>query len=324
MRDVSKPRCALLFPGALGDFICLLPALGAVTRKAHIDVFAKSEFADIAPQGVTVSALERYEINRLFAGAGLEARVREFFARYETVYSWFGSREAVFVQALRGAARNARLFPFRGAAASMHQIDYYLSCLELSATDADLPKIPLRTEAFSWSRDFWDFWALDDRAVLVVAPGSGAREKNWPAEYFAALGRWWCERTRGKVVVLLGPVEDERGGFESLVEEFITARKLDLAQVAALLARANLFVGNDSGTTHLAAAVGTPTVALFGPSEARNWAPRGDKVLVLRRGIGCSPCAVELMRKCQHRECLTELFPEELIAELARFVGSAP
>jgi ADP-heptose:LPS heptosyltransferase len=118
------------------------------------------------------------------------------------------------------------------------------------------------------------------------------------------------------VIVLLVPAEPERGGFDTLAVDFISARNLTLAQVAALLIRADLYLGNDSGITHLAGAVGAQTVALFGPSDARRWAPRGVKVSLLSLGVACSPCDVGVMKSCPHRKCLTEFFSAKVIGEL--------
>jgi ADP-heptose:LPS heptosyltransferase len=325
MTDGNKPRSAVLFPGALGDFICLLPALQALARTTRVEIFAKTEFAEIVPQDIPIRALERYEINRLFvAGGSLERRVRDFFSPYHSVYSWMGSRQPVFAGELGAAAPGGvRLFAFRAADSALHQADYYLACLGFCPSDCGALIIPLHPEARGWSQKFWDRHALNKRAALVMAPGSGAREKNWPATYFAAVARWWRERTGGEVVILLGPVEEERGGFEALADNFITARNLNLAEVAALLSRADIYLGNDSGTTHLAAALGTPTVALFGPSDARTWAPRGAKVSVLSLGVVCSPCAHEVMTRCPHRQCLMDFFPEKIVNELEHFVETA-
>jgi heptosyltransferase III len=318
MTDPIKPRIAVLFPGALGDFICLIPALHALAESAQLDVFAKTEFADIVPRYIPVGTLERYEINRLFvAGGAFEGRVRDFFSPYERIYSWMGSGLPVFAEGLGVvAAGRSRLFPFRDASSTSHQADYYLSCLGFPPNHCGVVNIPLRPEALKWREEFWDRHALKEKAVLVLAPGSGAREKNWPATYFAAVARWWHGRTGGAVIVLLGPAEQERGGLDVLAVDFISARNLNLAQVAALLSRGDLYFGNDSGITHLAAAVGAPTVALFGPSDARRWAPRGLNVRLLSLEVACSPCDLEVMKSCPHRKCLTEFFPDKLIGEL--------
>jgi heptosyltransferase-2 len=323
MTNLKKPRIAVLFPGALGDFVCLIPVLHALADNAQLDVFANSEFADIVPRDIRVGALERYEINRLFVpGGALERRVRDFFSPYQRVYSWMGSGQPVFAGQLAAAAPGrVRLFAFRVVNSTAHQTDYYLSCLGFFQNPSGTLNIPLSVEALQWREEFWDRHALAEKSVLVLAPGSGAREKNWPAAYFATIARWWRERKGGAVIVLLGAAELERGGFDALAVDFISARNLRLAQVAALLFRADLYFGNDSGITHLAAAVGAPTVALFGPSDARRWAPRGAKVSLLRLGIACSPCELAVMKSCPHRKCLSEFFPEKVIGKLKPLVA---
>jgi ADP-heptose:LPS heptosyltransferase len=314
-------RIAVLFPGALGDFICLLPALQVLAEGAQVEIFTKTAFAAIVPRHIRVRALERYEINRLFVtGAACEQRVGDFFSPYRHVYSWMGSNQPVFRRELRALAPGrVRLFAFRGAEAAMHQSEYYLSCLETSRKTCPAVTIPLQPDALRWRTEFQRRHALQDKALLVMAPGSGAREKNWPADYFFTVGRWWRERTGGAAIVLFGPVEEERGGFGAAGEKFITARSLSLAQVAALLSGCDLYMGNDSGITHLAAGLGVPTVALFGPSDPRHWAPRGAKVLVLRRRLACSPCAIEAMKACAHRRCLHHLAPSRIIDALEKF-----
>jgi ADP-heptose:LPS heptosyltransferase len=318
MAGIDNRRVAVFFPGALGDFICLLPALHALAERAHLEIFAKTQFADIMPENIKVGALERYEINRLFvAGAAFEQRVRDFFSSYERVYSWMGSSQPVFSSEIRAVApERVRLFAFRGVDPAIHQSDYYLSCLELSGNQLPAVHIALQPVALNWLGEFCRLHALKEKALLVMAPGSGAGEKNWPAAYFATVGRWWRERTGGAVIILLGPVEKERGGFDMLTGEFIAAQDLSLAQVAALLARSDLYCGNDSGITHLCAALGATTMAVFGPSDPRIWAPRGPKVTLLRLGVACSPCDMNVMKICPHHQCLNDFSPLKVIEEL--------
>jgi hypothetical protein len=284
-----------------------------------VEVFAKPEFSDIVPRNIRVGALERYEINRLFvAGAAVERRLRDFFSAYEEIYSWMASSQPIFSGELCAAAPGrARLFAFRSADPATHQADYYLSCLGLSRDRFPTVTVPLWPEAVSCNEALWQRHTLHDKPVLVMAPGSGAREKNWPAVHFAAVGRWWREHG-GEVIVLFGPVEGERGGFDDLAEEFIAARDLNLAQVAALLSRCNVYLGNDSGVTHLAGVLGVRTVAVFGPSDPRAWAPRGPKVSLLGRRMACAPCDMEAMKLCAQRRCLNDFSPSKVIRELEK------
>jgi ADP-heptose:LPS heptosyltransferase len=181
----------------------------------------------------------------------------------------------------------------------------------------------LRPEAVAWCGEFCSTDELCHQSLLVIAPGSGAREKNWPEDFFFAIVKWWREAVNGVAVLLTGPVEEERGGLERLQNSCVVARDLTLSQAAALLARSDLYLGNDSGITHLAAAAGARTIALFGPSNARQWAPRGKRVTIVSRKIECSPCQIAQMKNCPHRACLTELHPTNVINAMATVPGTS-
>jgi ADP-heptose:LPS heptosyltransferase len=314
----SIRRTCVIFPGALGDFICFLPALQALAHTVAVDLFARSEFAEIAPKGVIVGAIDRPEITRLFRPESIaDNELQKFFDNYDAVYSWFASRDENFVLRLLALTDGgARVFPFRAVSNQAHQTDHYLGCLNAPAGTPREPVIQLRAEAVAWADSFWSQHALRRRPVMVIAPGSGAREKNWPSEFFLAVIHWWKEAIDGMVLLLSGPVEQDRGGIEPLQSSCIVAGDLNLSRVAALLARSDLFLGNDSGVSHLCAALGVRTAVVFGPSDPVQWAPRGRRVTVLRRGIECSPCHELIMKRCPHRACLSELHPAQIIATL--------
>lgn len=119
-------------------------------------------------------------------------------------------------------------------------------------------------------------------APVVLAPGSGGRAKCWPRERWLALAADLAAAGRA-FAVLVGPVEAERDDPRAwpwpAPADFLA--DLALPAVASQLQSAAAFVGNDSGTTHLAAMLGAPTVALFGPTDPRVWAPSGPRVAVL-------------------------------------------
>jgi ADP-heptose:LPS heptosyltransferase len=320
MLDAPRRRVLVIFPGALGDFICFLPVLATLGEDSCVDLLARAEFADLVPPGIKVSSLERYEVRRLFVdGAEHDERVRGFLASYAAVYSWMGSQASEFVRQLESVSPGRTcVFPFRPGGQRIHQRDYYLACLSTPRRDSPLPAIALRGQAIEWCDNFWRHNSLEGKAVLTLSPGSGAAEKNWPVHFYRVVAEWWQCTTRGAVVALTGPVEEERGGFEILSDGCKTARDLSLAQAAALLSRSDVFLGNDSGITHLAAAIGVRTIALFGPSNALEWAPLGPKVTVLSRNVACSPCEDAAMKVCFHRRCLAAFYPTEVIGEMER------
>lgn len=317
MSDASEQRALVLFPGALGDFVCFLPALRQLAQAVSVDLFARSDFADLVPKSVRVFSLERYEISRLFiCGAAEEDRLGVFISRYGAVYSWMGSGQQQFVRQLQDLCRGrAHIFPFQPELPGRHQSEYYLTCINCS--DPPLPQISLKPQAVAWSAAYWAQHSLEGFQVLIVAPGSGAKAKNWSLSSFADVIEWWRDQIGGKTVVVLGPVEDERSRLEPiLLPGCKMVSGLTLAELAAVLSRSDLYLGNDSGVTHMAAALGTPTVALFGPSDAQRWRPQGKRVRVLKHEIECAPCSDTAMKSCGHRSCLGALKPFEVIGEL--------
>lgn len=134
------------------------------------------------------------------------------------------------------------------------------------------------------------------RRFAAFHVGTGNAIKRWMPERFAWVGRELARRARLPVAVLAGPGEEALG--DPIVRALPKASCLDLRgrlgvfELAAVLERAALFVGNDGGPGHLAAAVGTPAVIVFsGTNEAAEWAPAGAKVRVLEHRVPCKPCA---------------------------------
>jgi ADP-heptose:LPS heptosyltransferase len=150
--------------------------------------------------------------------------------------------------------------------------------------------------------------------ALGLAPSCARGEvKRWPAAGYGELARRM--RTRGlEVVVVIGPGEESLGrevaaaAGEALP---VVGGDSDVAGLAGVLARLALLVCNDSGPMHVAAAVGTPTVALFGPTDPRRTGPLSERRLVLSRGLDCAPCRA---RCCPvgNALCLRELSVERV------------
>ncbi|MGH7773884.1 MAG: glycosyltransferase family 9 protein [Candidatus Binatia bacterium] len=320
-RSIPKKNLAI-FPGALGDFICFLPALEKIARVGGLDLLARTEYGDLLPQTITTRSVERYEISRLFVpGTEGDERLKSFYRSYAFIYSWMGSSQPDFVKNLKILSGNRlRIFPFRSSNSRLPMVDYYLSCLGEGHPREIFPDIPLRSDALSWIQGLWRQSGLQERRILVLAPGSGAAEKNWPIQFYKVVAEWW-EKRFGKVIVLLGPIEEERGESGNHWDHALVLCGLELAKVAALLPQCDLYLGNDSGVTHLAAALGVETVALFGPTDPAQWAPRGKRVTVVSRNVECSPCIHSVMKACPHRKCLTTLNPVDVIGKLEEVWG---
>jgi ADP-heptose:LPS heptosyltransferase len=133
--------------------------------------------------------------------------------------------------------------------------------------------------------------AKPDAPQVLLFPGSGGLRKCWPSDHYADLGRRLTSRGLD-VAVVLGPVELDRGPGP---ERFTGLRVFEapgLAETAALCAGAEIVVGNDAGTTHLAAAVGARGLVLFGPTDPVRWRPLGDRFSVLGPDLSALTVAV--------------------------------
>jgi heptosyltransferase-2 len=144
------------------------------------------------------------------------------------------------------------------------------------------PKPRVYTDAAA-AEAFWHTARLPAAGVLGLHPGSGGAHKLWPLAGWQAVLAWAAQQSVS-CLVISGPAEAER--VPTLLQDpslppWPCVRQMPLPQVAALLARCQMVLGHDSGVTHLAAAVGTTTLALFGPTDPCMWGPRSQRACVL-------------------------------------------
>jgi len=165
-------------------------------------------------------------------------------------------------------------------------------------------------------------WQIGPRPVFLAPGAAFGPTKLWPAERFALLADALLDRGE-KAALVIGPDEVELGRLIARRARHripLLGAELDTGKLAALLSRARLLIGNDSGPAHLAAAVGTPVVVFFGPTDPGRTAPRGAPVLVLDRYVFCSPC---YLKKCPYQhECLEEITVEMALEAAVRMLGS--
>ena len=301
---LSDPGFGILFgvrrlairPGAIGDFILSLPALERL-RSGYLEVWAASPNLPLVRFADRVRSIASTGLD-LLGVADPPARLLEELRGFDSIVSWYGANRPEFRELMLGLKLPCVFFPalppgpaptppqgsppalpaviptapLAGASppglplnplptAAVHATDFYLDQVrELSAeTGSDIPRIPCQAARADFA---------------VIHPFSGSARKNWPLEKFRQVARGlernlpvrWCA----------GPEDPPLEG---------AVRIDDLYELACWLASARLYIGNDSGITHLAAAVGTPVLALFGPTDPGVWAPRGPNVRVARWGV---------------------------------------
>jgi hypothetical protein len=255
-------------------------------------------------------SIDRREVADLFSsGAPVAEETAAVLGGFHAVYSWTGADDPNFAARLRRiSAGSVRVWPFRAMRPGEHAVDYYARCAGVIPAASMLAAINCDA---AWIAD-WQHEQVQSRSILVVHPGSGATRKNWLG--FADVCRAWQEQHGDSIALLLGPAETEgldrgTGRHTSNKDDHLNrllamngvqrVGGLSLPQVAALLRGSGRYLGNDSGISHLAAALGVPTVAVFGPSDPRTWAPRGARVAVVHAPRPCALCGPEIF--CTHR-----------------------
>ncbi len=198
----------------------------------------------------------------------------------------------------RRDAKVVNPFPPKGK----HALGHYLESLGLEG------------EPFSRTLPIPPAEGLEDRVVLH--PGSGSPKKNPPLKFYLNLYHL-LDREGFKPTFVLGVAEEnlfeELNGFEI----FFVGDVLDFAK---RLKGAKAFIGNDSGFSHLASYLGIPTIAIFGPTDPRQWKPIGPKTVVIYKKLPCSPCFPSSCQRKVEKECLKLVKEEEVLKVLLNLV----
>lgn len=287
-------------PGALGDTLLTFPALAALRRVfpgARLSAIGNAPALALARDAGLADAVFDYDLpwwTELFSEDGIRSpQGREALAGARLVVVWMGRDVEQITRNLRAlGVQELVSAPGRPSEQGQtHAADYLLDTLSPVISEPlqrrlDMTMLPVASQAQQWAEEEWMRRGLVGARVLALHPGSGGRSKCWPPERFAALaGRFIVDGWQ--TLVIEGPADGAAVAevVQALPPEHaLRLSKLSLSQLAALLARAALYVGNDSGVTHLSALVGAPTLALFGPTNPAIWSPRGPRVQVVWHG----------------------------------------
>ena len=290
----------LIHAGALGDFVLALRVVAVLRRAgaARVTVLGRPTIAALAVGRAGVDAaidIDTGGFHMLTVPAGdISSWVRECLAGVDLAVNMLpGGMQAARLRAA-GVKRIIDLDPRPIPGDARHITDQWLAHLAGQGMDTAVgpSRLTMTPVDLSDARTQWQrLLGASYSPPVVIHPGSGGRHKCWPLDRFVALAR----RVRGggrAVAFLFGHVEVERmsrADLDALRLEFPCVEDQPLERAAALLAMANPFIGNDSGVAHLAAAVGTPSVAVFGPTDARVWSPLGPRVRVVTSPNGDWP-----------------------------------
>ena len=294
MSSPGHPRLLGLRGGALGDFIVTLPVLAALRRRwpnAYIELVGYPYIAELAKIGGLVdhvASLHGAGIARFFAlRPEIPDSQRALMRSFELVFNFFHDPEETVHINLETAGAQ-QVISASPLVADLHAVDHFLKPLErLAIYEAGaIPELHLPDEDRAAGRARLESLTRGRRA-WILHPGSGSPKKNWPLGRFIDIARRLQANAGVAPVFLTG--EADAAAREGLLRNAPDIPQLDgltLREAAQVLSAAYGLLGNDSGISHLAAALGARTVALFGPSRADLWAPRGPHARVVQAPDG--------------------------------------
>lgn len=309
----------------LGDAVMSLPtlrSLRAMKPGARVAVLTKPAFADLyrgVPEVDEVILHDRGGV-RPWVRSVRDLRDRRFDVAFVLPRSFSSALLAYSARIPRrigyGGGGRRMLLTDAPEAPGGHRVLYYHHLLSaLGPPPAPRPpRLDVPPEAAAWAKE-----ALPGGPWIALNPGAtyGAA-KQWFPDRFIELGRRLAKR--GRIAVVGGPAEAELGRRVAEGTGGITlAGRTTVSQLAAALARASLLVTNDTGPMHVADAVGTPIVALFGPTDWIETPPYGRRHAIVRRDLECSPCK---RRVCPlgHHKCMKEIGVDEVWRACAEWI----
>ena len=307
-------RILLLRLERIGDLLMALPAIAdvhAAAPQAEIDLVVGSWNAELANsiRGVTrVQTLDASWLARESGGATLPSMLKTAAVwrrrRYDLAINFEPDVRSNLLLAMSGAAWAVGYRSAGGAAALDQALDYQPSAhttdnaRRLVASVLQVPSAPSATSIFeipsTKQREAEALLSRRGRPLVAIHVHGGRAVKQWEPEKFASVASELAQRREATIVLTGGP--DDRSLVRQVAGVLPASRVLDvsnltdLMSVAAVLARCDLVITGDTGPMHVAHAVGTPIVAVFGPSDPRRYAPRGPRDRVVRIDLPCAPC----------------------------------
>ncbi|MFW5868158.1 MAG: glycosyltransferase family 9 protein [Armatimonadota bacterium] len=324
-------RVLIVRMSAMGDLIQTTPlprAIKAAQPDAHVTWLAQSPFAALLEHNPHIDEIIAEPHRSLRPADLLDAWWRIKQADITVAVDPQGLLKSACATWMSGApwrigkeeAREVADFAYNHLIPERRDQVYisqrYLELCEPLGVDRDdyVPEIHLVEEDFGPVNALYDAEDLDSaQTVVTMAPFTADPRREWPPDYWVRLGDLLTEQLDAQVIIPGSARERERA--EQFARQMkrpaiVFAGKTNMRQAAAFIQRTDLFVGGDSGLTHMAYAVGTPLACIIGPTPIRNGPKGANAVTVFAESIECRPCRD---RHCEHRRCLTCVTPEMVL-----------
>jgi len=300
---------------------------------AQIDFLTDKFAAEAVVGNPWLSSVLTFE-RKKDSSAGMIRQVRE--RKYDLVIDLFSNPRSAIITRLSGARWRVG-FPFRWRkyafniivsprTGNTHNIDFNLDALRRLDIPVlhSQPYFPVPEPAKKKAAQWFSAEGLDGKVVVGVNPSGGWYTKRWGLEHYAHLGDLISERCGANIALLWGPGEekDVRVIAEKMKSPPHVIPRTTLSELGALIQKCSFVVSNDSGPMHIAAALGIPTLGIFGPTNPRQQGPFGDKNRWVRNEeLDCLECA---LTSCPiGNVCMTRLEVDRVMEAFTLLVGKS-
>ena len=282
------PRILVIRGGAIGDFVLTLPAIKLLRENfpdAHLEILGYKHIVALAEDRFYAHATRSIEYSAMAGffvpNAKLAPDLMEYFGSFHQIVSYLFDPDGIFEANMErcGVKNFIHISPkLDDSEKASLQLARPLQNLALYLDDPAAVLYPSAGDREFAARFFGDL----KMPVIALHPGSGSELKNWPLQNWRALGEWLFTLEPAPAILLTGG-EADRMNLAALAEAWkgrhvYFAEDMPLYHLAALFERCRLFIGHDSGVSHIAAAAGTPSLLMFGPTDPEVWAPANPHV----------------------------------------------
>jgi heptosyltransferase-3 len=339
--DWSDVRKVLLVRlRSIGDTVLATPSLYALKRflpNVTVDILVEDWVAPLLNNHPHVDNVIVLERGGLMTRARVARELRA--AHYDVVYNLHGGTTATFLTRATGARHRVGFKSYQYAQLHNHQAPSPLSLWKqqkthsveqqlallgwtgVPVTDRPRTQLGISGEARATVNKLLVEARVSDKRIALIHPAAAFATKQWAVENFARVAEFLTER--GFVPVAIA-APNEKELLEKLCAEAkasMVTLDLSLPEVTALAAHSQLFVGNDSGIAHIAAAAGTPAVVIFGSSNIAHWRPWNTAPAeVVFEEMPCQPCAGYFCEKFEQPECILRVPVTRVIAAIERLL----
>lgn len=330
----ERRTIVIIHPGGLGDVLLAVPAMVRLRTRfpEHwLVLCAEDQPARLLLACRIIDAwtsVQGRAIAELFAGTdSVTGQLRSWLEDCDLAIGWMQDLDGRLSETLKvvGAREVIVNSPFSTVIQATHQRDRFLEAInEALSDDEGGVRLTVTEPLLHLGRACLEAEGLViGRPLVVIHPGSGSAQKCVAPEILASLVIG-VQNLGATPVVLQGPADREpvERLLRLCVDPPTVLKCVDILTIAGLLTLTQIFVGQDSGITHLAGLIGASTVALFGPTDPNRWAPRGSHVTVVQ-GAPCLCQSWDEVRRCENKPCL-DISRDHLVAVcLVRFKEAA-